>query len=163
MLPSTFFSLLFPKENRMTTHLVWEKYWLIELPSTNTLGSVGWNRIRRGNTKLTASSLKTFLFEISFWFVAFLDDFSRHLLLFPYKLFQRIMKRWVKKIFSSSMEKRKYRLFLSLFWSFFPWLSSQLHKLFLRSKHNSCYHWTNICSSKCAEVSFHWPVLEHSF
>ena len=65
----------------------------------------------------------------------------------------------VKKDFSGSMGKRKYRLFLSLLWSFFPWLYSRLHKLLLRSKQQFLLSlWTDICLSKCAEVSFHWPA-----
>lgn len=52
----------------MTAHLDLEKYWLIEHTATNTWGSVGMEqgKKKKNPNPSSASSLKTYLFEISF-------------------------------------------------------------------------------------------------
>lgn len=132
----------------MTAHLDIGRYWLIEHLTTNTLGSVGMEQGKK--TKPSACSLKTYV-----WNLFLICGFSWWLFQTSAFIFLQVIskdnERWVKKIFQALWGKRKYRLFLFLLWSFFPWLSSQLHKLLLRSKYNNfCYHseqvsaWVNV-------------------
>lgn len=138
-----------PKKSRMTAHLDLGRDWLKEHLATNTLESVGMEQGEK-KTKHSASSLKTYD-----WNLFLICGFSWWLFQTSAFIFLQVIskdnERWVKKIFQALWGKRKYRLFSSLLWSFFPWLSSRLHKLLLRSKHNNfCYHservyaWVNV-------------------
>lgn len=108
----TFLSLFLPRVKRQNIW-VWKSV-IAEHSYQSFLGSAGMEWTKKPQ-KLQQVHFKTYLLEISLICGFFSWWLLRHLLLFPYKLFQKMTERWLKRFFRLYGKKESIDYFCPCF------------------------------------------------
>ena len=115
-----------------------------------------WNGMDKKPPKLQRVHLKHTCLK-SLWFMAFSSWLLQTSAFISLQVVSKDNERWLKRIFRALWEKESIDYFCPCFDHSFHDSPVGLHKLLLRSKQQFLLSlWTDICLSKCAEVSFHW-------